>query len=96
MRVVEYVRVSTDRQAEDGRRLEVQRSAVRGWARQHGHHLVGVVADEGVSRPPRSWRTDRVWPRRCTSCARATADGIAVYRLARPIQQTLLAIDTGL
>jgi DNA invertase Pin-like site-specific DNA recombinase len=49
MRVVGYVRVSTEKQAEDGLGLAVQEKAVRRWAREHGHRLVGIVRDEGVS-----------------------------------------------
>ena len=36
MRVVGYVRVSTDRQAEDGLGLDVQRDAIRKWATANG------------------------------------------------------------
>src|SRR5262245_26704908 len=49
MRVVAYVRVSTDRQPERGSRLEVQEQAGRAWPRLHGHRLVAVHRDEGVS-----------------------------------------------
>ncbi len=49
MRAVGYLRVSTDRQAEKGFGLDVQERAVRSWARQHGHRLVEIHRDEGVS-----------------------------------------------
>ena len=49
MRVVGYVRVSTDRQVDVGAGLEVQRQAVRVWCRDQRHRLVALVADEGVS-----------------------------------------------
>jgi DNA invertase Pin-like site-specific DNA recombinase len=46
---VAYLRVSTDRQAEEGFGLEVQEAAVRLWARKNGVRLVDVVRDEGRS-----------------------------------------------
>ncbi len=49
MRVIGYVRVSTDRQAERGLGLEVQEQALRKWAKANDHRLVGVCRDEGVS-----------------------------------------------
>ncbi len=49
MRVVGYLRVSTDRQAEEGFGLAVQEQAIRGWCRDQGHRLVHLFRDEGVS-----------------------------------------------
>jgi DNA invertase Pin-like site-specific DNA recombinase len=49
MNIVAYIRVSTDKQAEDGCGLDVQRDAVRSWARAHGHRVVLWTSDEGVS-----------------------------------------------
>lgn len=49
MRVVGYVRVSTDRQVEEGLGLEVQERAIRAWARSGGHRVVALARDEGVS-----------------------------------------------
>lgn len=49
MRIVAYVRVSTDRQAEKGFGLEVQIEAIKSWARAHGHRLVLIARDEGIS-----------------------------------------------
>jgi DNA invertase Pin-like site-specific DNA recombinase len=49
MRLVGYLRVTTDRQAEEGLGLEVQEEAVRQWAQAHGHELVALTRDEGQS-----------------------------------------------
>lgn len=49
MRTVAYIRVSTDRQAEEGLGLDVQEAAVRRWADDHGHQVVAMCRDEGVS-----------------------------------------------
>lgn len=47
-RVVAYLRVSTDRQAE-GFGLDVQEAAVRIWAKKHRARIAYVVTDSGVS-----------------------------------------------
>jgi DNA invertase Pin-like site-specific DNA recombinase len=49
MRVIAYLRVSTERQAEEGLGLEVQEQAIRAWARANSHRIVGWYRDEGVS-----------------------------------------------
>lgn len=49
MRVVGYVRVSTDRQVEEGLGLEIQEQAIRSWAGDKGHTLVALMRDEGQS-----------------------------------------------
>jgi site-specific DNA recombinase len=49
MRVVGYVRVSTEDQARDGVSLDAQREKVRLFAELHGLDLAGVVADPGGS-----------------------------------------------
>ncbi|MCX5192278.1 recombinase family protein [Streptomyces sp. NBC_00268] len=50
MELVGYIRVSTDRQVEDGFGLAVQEKMIRTWCRQQGHALRGAVhRDEGYS-----------------------------------------------
>ena len=49
MKVAGYLRVSTDRQAEEGLGLEVQEHAIRAWARDNGHRVVSWYRDEGLS-----------------------------------------------
>ena len=51
MRAVGYLRVSTDRQAEEGLGLEVQEQAIRDWTgtEGQGHSLIAVTKDEGIS-----------------------------------------------
>lgn len=49
VRVVGYVRVSTDLQADQGYGLDVQRDEIRSWAKSNGHRLVDTFTDEGVS-----------------------------------------------
>jgi DNA invertase Pin-like site-specific DNA recombinase len=49
MKVIGYVRVSTDRQADEGLGLAIQEKAIRQWAKANGHRLAGICRDEGVS-----------------------------------------------
>lgn len=49
MKVVAYLRVSTDRQAADGLGLDVQEQAIRAWAKAGRHRIVAVLTDAGVS-----------------------------------------------
>lgn len=48
MNVIGYIRVSTDRQL-DGQGLDVQEASIRAWVRDHGHRLVKIYIEEGVS-----------------------------------------------
>ncbi|HVM34540.1 MAG TPA: recombinase family protein [Actinomycetota bacterium] len=49
MRAIGYVRVSTERQAEDGLGLKVQEQAVRRLCKENGLRLVRLYSDEGIS-----------------------------------------------
>lgn len=49
MRVLGYVRVSTDEQTSSGAGLQAQREALVAECTRRGWHLVGVIADEGYS-----------------------------------------------
>jgi DNA invertase Pin-like site-specific DNA recombinase len=49
MKLAGYLRVSTDSQAEDGYGLDVQRDAIKRWAKKNGHTIERWCSDEGVS-----------------------------------------------
>jgi DNA invertase Pin-like site-specific DNA recombinase len=49
MKLIAYLRVSTDLQADQGLGLDVQRKGIRGWAKANGHRIVAWHSDEGVS-----------------------------------------------
>ncbi len=49
MRVIGYLRVSTDTQAEKGLGLAIQRKAITAWAKAEGHKIVAWYSDEGIS-----------------------------------------------
>ena len=95
MKIVAYLRVSTDRQAEEGHGLDVQEQAIRAWAKTHGHRIVQWARDEGVSGS--NGLDNRVGlPDAVDAIKNTTAKGIVVYRLDRLardliVQETLLA-----
>jgi DNA invertase Pin-like site-specific DNA recombinase len=95
VKVVGYLRVSTDRQAEKGLGLDVQRQAVREWAKAHSHRIVAYLADEGVSGSNGIENRDAL-PQALGMVKSGAAQGIVVYRLDRlardlVLQETLLA-----
>jgi DNA invertase Pin-like site-specific DNA recombinase len=47
--VIAYLRVSTDRQAQDGYGLIVQLEDVQVYAKANGHEIIAIMKDEGVS-----------------------------------------------
>lgn len=49
MKLAAYVRVSTDRQVDEGLGLQVQRQTITRWSKANGHRVVRWCADEGVS-----------------------------------------------
>jgi len=94
MRVVGYLRVSTDRQAESGWGLDVQRAEIMVWAAREGHHIVSWERDEGVSGS--NGLDTRVGLYGALGAIQdGSADGVVVHRLDRlardlVLQETLL------
>lgn len=95
MRVVAYLRVSTDRQAEEGLGLDVQQHAIQAWAKKHGHRVVAWTSDEGVSGS--NGLDGRVGLAEALEAIRERrAEGLVIYRLDRlardlVLQEQLLA-----
>lgn len=94
-KLVGYLRVSTDRQAEEGLGLEVQDQKIRAWAKKHGHRLTAVTRDEGISGS--NGLDSRIGLGDALGFLRnRQADGLVVYRLDRlardlVLQEQLLA-----
>lgn len=95
VKLIAYLRVSTDRQAEEGLGLDVQRAAIQAWARQSGHRVTLWTADEGVSGSngleAREGLLDAL-----AGLRTGQGRGLVVYRLDRlardlVVQETLLA-----
>jgi DNA invertase Pin-like site-specific DNA recombinase len=95
VRLVAYLRVSTDEQAEEGLGLDVQRQAIRAWAKAQRRRVVAWHADEGLSGSNgldhRAGLLDAL-----TALRAGEAKGLVVYRLDRlardlVLQEQLLA-----
>jgi DNA invertase Pin-like site-specific DNA recombinase len=89
MKIVAYLRVSTDRQADEGLGLDIQEQTIRRWAKAHGHRVVGWYRDEGMS------GTDGLDSRVGLGDALAAlregqAQGLVVYRLDRLARDSVL------
>lgn len=95
MNLTAYLRVSTDRQAEHGLGLDVQRAAITAWAKAHDHRVTMWTADEGVSGS--NGLDARVGLAEALDALRTHAVGaLVVYRLDRlardlVLQEQLLA-----
>jgi DNA invertase Pin-like site-specific DNA recombinase len=90
MRVVGYIRVSTEAQAERGLGLQVQERAVRSHCQQHGWKLATLHRDEGVS----GSLADRPGlAAAIVALEDGGADGLVVYRLDR-LARSLVVQET--
>ena len=95
MKLVAYLRVSTDRQAEHGLGLAVQESTIKKWAKANGHRVVSWARDEGVS-GSNGLDTREALPEALAAIRERRAAGLVVYRLDRlardlVLQEQLLA-----
>lgn len=81
MRILTYLRVSTDRQADKDLSLPAQRQAIAAWAAQHGATIVREFVDAGES----ARTADRPAFLDMIACAKATPglDAVVVYALDR-------------
>lgn len=48
-RAIGYIRVSTEKQAEEGVSLEAQKEKIRAWCDMHDYELVAIEEDAGIS-----------------------------------------------
>jgi DNA invertase Pin-like site-specific DNA recombinase len=94
-RIVGYLRVSTDAQAEHGYGLDVQEQAIKQWAKREGKFVADFFVDAGVSGS--NGLESRIALADAMSALRGgSAEGLVVYRLDRlardlVLQETLLA-----
>jgi len=82
LKLIGYVRVSTNGQVKDGYGLDIQRSEIRTWARGHHHRIVGWFSDEGVSGAKDAADRDGL-AGALGSIVRGEADGLVVAKLDR-------------
>jgi DNA invertase Pin-like site-specific DNA recombinase len=92
VRLVGYVRVSTEDQSREGVSLGAQRERLAAYATAHGHELIGIEEDAGIS--------GKVSPDQREGLARALelvrtgkADGLVVLKLDRLSRSTRDILD---
>jgi DNA invertase Pin-like site-specific DNA recombinase len=95
LRLVAYLRVSTDRQAERGLGLHVQEQAIRAWTKANRYRITLWCRDEGVS-GSNGLDARVALPEVLRVLRTGGADGLVVYRLDRlardlVLQEQLLA-----
>ena len=61
MQTIGYVRVSTDRQADQGISLEAQEAKIRAMATVQGAELLGVIVDGGESAKSQACKSFSRW-----------------------------------
>ena len=82
MKLIAYLRVSTDKQAEEGYGLDVQEADVRRWAKDNGHKIIAVLSDEGVS-GSNGLDTREALPDALAALKVGRADGLLIPKLDR-------------
>ena len=88
-KVVGYLRVSTDRQAEEGTGLDYQRRGIEVWAAANGVEVIAFFADEGISgSEPIEGRQGLFHAMGMLS--RDYVDGIVVWKLDRLARDVVL------
>jgi len=80
MKLIGYIRVSTDEQAKSGLGLESQRAKIEAYAALYGHELVGVINDDGFS--AKSLKRPGIQTA-LASLSRGEAAGLLVFKLDR-------------
>lgn len=87
MDLVGYCRVSTDDQAESGHSLGQQRERLQAYCALHGHRLVDIVVDEGISASVPLHK--RGGGARLLAMVKAGQGGVLVVRLDRLFRSVL-------
>ena len=87
LRAIAYIRVSTDRQADEGNGLDVQRQAITAWAKAGGHKIVDWFSDEQSGKdaldPDNGLTTRPGLSEAFIALEGGQADALVVYRLDR-------------
>jgi DNA invertase Pin-like site-specific DNA recombinase len=89
VKLVAYLRVSTDVQVEQGNGLDVQRRTIRAWAKTNGHRIVLWVADEGVSGSNGLEQREGL-VEALSALQGRQIEGLVVYRLDRLARDSIL------
>ena len=89
MKLIAYLRVSTDKQADDGYGLDVQEADVRAYAKANGHKIVALFREEGIS-GSNGLSTREALPEALTVLKDGQADGLLIPKLDRLSRDVLV------
>lgn len=89
VKIAAYLRVSTDRQAEEGLGLDVQEQAIRSWAKVAGHRVTAWHRDEGLP-GSNGLDTRQGLGDALEDVRRGEAKAVVVYRLDRLARDQML------
>lgn len=94
MRVLGYIRVSTEEQANDGKSLGIQTLQIKKYCDVHGHELVSVIHDKGVSASIELGKRAG-GSRLLQHLERGTADAVIIQRIDRMFRMTIDGLITA-
>jgi DNA invertase Pin-like site-specific DNA recombinase len=86
MKIIGYVRVSTEEQAKDGQSLQLQEAKIRAYCALNDLELTDVIKDPGISAKSVKGRPNFV--NALESIYKGKADGLIVWRLDRAFRST--------
>jgi DNA invertase Pin-like site-specific DNA recombinase len=110
LKIVGYIRVSSEGQVRDGYGLAVQAKAIKSWCKAKGHRLVGIREDAGVSgangiddreglpealEDIRDGRAEAMCVARLDRLARSLTVQEAILAKVWQLGGTLIAVDMG-
>ena len=91
MKVVGYIRVSTEKQVNEGISLDAQESKIRAWAALNDSEIVDICRDEGIS----GAKENREGLKKALELATEHKAALVVYSLSRLSRSTRLTCEIG-
>jgi site-specific DNA recombinase len=91
MKVVGYIRVSTEKQASEGISLEAQEAKIKAWAELNDAELISVCKDAGIS----GAKADRAGMKEALELTTERKAVLVVYSLSRLSRSTRLTCEIG-
>jgi site-specific DNA recombinase len=91
MKVVGYIRVSTEKQVNEGISLDAQESKIKAWAELNDSEIIGIFKDAGIS----GAKDNREGLNQAISVATEHQAALVVYSLSRLSRSTRLTCEIG-
>ena len=91
MKTVGYIRVSTERQVQEGISIEAQEAKIKAYAELNDSELIAICRDEGIS----GAKADRAGLKKALEAATEHQAALVVYSLSRLSRSTRLTCEIG-